>query len=309
LKLGLGTWQLGGADFVNQQPVAWGHIEEAEAIDLLLFAFESGIRFIDTADSYGQGLSESRIGKALLQNCPSDIHICTKVGNVRKNGQNYQDFSSTYIKEAVFRSLDRLKCSKIDTLLLHSPPDNINWAGFDKQALEDLKAQGCIGRYGLSAKSVYGAAAAVQAGFGTSVEVIYNMLDRRAEQILFPLKELQNYQVIGRVPYASGFLAAAGQRLFAKDDYRSTMAARDCDWLWQSTKNLHWLANEANSLQQCALRFVLDNTHINYVIPGARQKTQLEQSLRVLEMPSLSAEIKYKIIESVPDVPLWWKPA
>ncbi len=82
-KLGLGTWQLGGPNMVQGKAMGWGEISEQESLSILAKALESGIQFIDTADSYGKGLSEIIVGKALqAATYPQDIIVCTKFGNV-----------------------------------------------------------------------------------------------------------------------------------------------------------------------------------------------------------------------------------
>jgi aryl-alcohol dehydrogenase-like predicted oxidoreductase len=86
-KLGLGTWQLGGVNLINGVAMGWDSIDEHIAVGILQTAFSSGIQFIDTADSYGQGQSEFYIGRAiqgLKKNSDWDrsrIMICTKFGN------------------------------------------------------------------------------------------------------------------------------------------------------------------------------------------------------------------------------------
>jgi len=64
-EIGLGCWQLGGAD--------WGDMSEEDALATLQAALESGVNFFDTADVYGLGRSESIIGK-FLKDCPEEVH-------------------------------------------------------------------------------------------------------------------------------------------------------------------------------------------------------------------------------------------
>jgi aryl-alcohol dehydrogenase-like predicted oxidoreductase len=64
-KLGLGTWQLGGVNLIHGVAMGWDSMDEHTAVGILQKAFSSGIQFIDTADSYGQGQAELHIGQAL----------------------------------------------------------------------------------------------------------------------------------------------------------------------------------------------------------------------------------------------------
>ncbi|MBV9470164.1 MAG: aldo/keto reductase, partial [Abitibacteriaceae bacterium] len=70
-EIGLGCWQLGGSD--------WGSIDEKSAFQILSNAVEAGVDFFDTADVYGNGHSETLIGK-FLQGCSESIFVATKLG-------------------------------------------------------------------------------------------------------------------------------------------------------------------------------------------------------------------------------------
>jgi aryl-alcohol dehydrogenase-like predicted oxidoreductase len=70
-EIGLGTWQLGGAE--------WGDVDEQSALDTLREAVNNGVNFFDTADVYGTGRSESLIGK-FLSECSSEVYVATKLG-------------------------------------------------------------------------------------------------------------------------------------------------------------------------------------------------------------------------------------
>ena len=62
-RIGFGTWQLGGPNYVNGKPSGWGAVDEGEAIRAVHAALDQGINFFDTADSYGQGQSEEIEGE------------------------------------------------------------------------------------------------------------------------------------------------------------------------------------------------------------------------------------------------------
>src|SRR4051812_37518743 len=73
-EVGLGTWQLGGAE--------WGDVAEADALAVLRTAYDAGVTFFDTADIYGSGRSETLIGQ-FLKDSPSarkNVLIATKLG-------------------------------------------------------------------------------------------------------------------------------------------------------------------------------------------------------------------------------------
>src|SRR3954468_9540254 len=71
-EVGLGCWQLGGAD--------WGDVSDEKAFEILRASIESGVGFLDTADVYGRGRSEALIGRFLKAEKPRKLFIATKVG-------------------------------------------------------------------------------------------------------------------------------------------------------------------------------------------------------------------------------------
>ena len=96
-EIGLGTWQL-GAD--------WGNVDEATAKKVLVTAVEAGVNFFDTADCYGEGLSERRLGK-FLKTTSKDIFIATKQGRFPKPG-GVENFSLQQFRLHTENSLKRL---------------------------------------------------------------------------------------------------------------------------------------------------------------------------------------------------------
>ena len=312
-RIGLGTWQFGGPNRQNGRPTGWGAVNEADAVQTVHAALERGVRFFDTADSYGAGQSEQILGRALAAQPTPAVLVCTKFGNrPTPDGTTTPDFSADYLTAAVDASLQRLGRETLDVLLLHSPPDNFDWANYDTEPFEQLVKAGKIGAYGVSAKSVYGAKRIMEAGFGSVLEVIYNVLDRRAESVLFTRPEAKKYAFIGRVPLASGFLNPAyltQQPVFAKDDYRHNLPDRDRNWLLDSVRSLAFLNELPGGLATSALRFALSNPVVSVVIPGARSASQVTANCAAEALGPLSDDILTHIQRAVPDVPEHWKPA
>lgn len=311
-QLGIGTWQLGGPNYQGNKPTGWGEIDEKTAIHTLQTAIDCGVRFIDTADSYGAGQAETWVGKALRGSAAQGFTICTKFGNRRDNeGNGMQDYSPAYLVEAVDASLRRLQRDRLDILLLHSPPDPFDWATYDPTPFEALVQAGKIGAYGVSSRSVYGAKKVMEAGFGSVLEVIYNALDRRADDILWTDPRSVRYRFIDRVPLASGFLT--GRYLhedpdFPVDQYRHYLPDRDRDWLLNSSRQLAFLDKLEGGMAVSALRFCLSNSAVSVVIPGARTADQVQQQALAAQLGPLSSEITTQIRQAVPDVPAHWKP-
>lgn len=311
-RIGLGTWQFGGPNMQNGRPTGWGAVNEDDALQTVHAALDQGVRFFDTADSYGAGQSERILGRALAQYPASDVLVCTKFGNrPLPDGTTTPDFGAGYLVQAVDASLQRLGRETLDVLLLHSPPDAFDWANYDTEPFEQLVKAGKIGAYGVSSKSVYGAKRVIDAGFGSVLEVIYNALDRRAETILFNAPKADAYSFIGRVPLASGFLNPAyltAQPVFATDDYRHNLPDRDRNWLLDSARSLAFLNELPGGLATSALRFALSNPAVSVVIPGARNAGQVVANCATEALGPLPNDILTRIAKTVSDVPDHWKP-
>jgi aryl-alcohol dehydrogenase-like predicted oxidoreductase len=176
-KLGFGTWQFGGENSVNGKPTGWGKVDESEAIRTIHYALENGIEFFDTADTYGRGQSERILGAAFQTYIGTTRPvICTKFGNSEISPDVFsKDYSAEYLVESVEKSRERLGVDKLDILLLHSPDDHFDWLNHDSGPYEKLVSEGKIGSYGVSSRSVYGARKVVESGWGSVIELTYNM--------------------------------------------------------------------------------------------------------------------------------------
>ena len=311
-RIGFGTWQFGGPNVVDGNPTGWGEVDKAEAIRAVHVALDQGINFFDTADSYGRGQSETILQAAFSQKPASDALVCTKFGNRQTpEGQSVQDYSPAYLNEAVDASLRRLGRDTLDLLLLHSPPDAFDWSNYDSTPFDELKKAGKIRAYGVSSRSVYGAKRVLESGFGSALEVIYNALDRRADELLFTAPNADDYFFIGRVPLASGFLNSAyltQEPVFPTDQYRHYLPDRDRNWLVESVRKLAFLDEEPGGIATSALRFSLSNEQVGVVIPGMRNERQVLANRRAENLGPLSTELLARIRESVPDVAEHWKP-
>lgn len=239
--------------------------------------------------------------------------ICTKFGNrVLDDGTMVQDFSPEHLVRAVDASLARLSCDYLDILLFHSPPENFDWAHYDRGPLNELVRIGKIKEYGVSSKSVYGAKSVMDAAFGTVIEVIYNVLDRRAATVVGNHPNLNQYHVIGRVPLASGFLT---DKVFLNDSslfgggYRTKIPDRDVQWFMESANKLAFLGDLPGGLTSNALAFCLQSSCIDVVIPGVKDLNQLNDHLHALEISTFPVEIMKRVEQTVLTVPVWWLPA
>ena len=201
--IGLGSWQFGGE---------WGVDFTQPEVDAILdAAADCGINFIDTAECYGPDhLSERLIGDYLSRRNRDRWLVATKFGHRFNSFLNRDDdFTIAGIGQQLDDSLRALHVETIDLYQFHSGSDNAFqnqelWSFLDRQ-----KRAGKIRHLGASIMqkgSELQARLAPQFGV-EALQVFYNRLDRRAEEIYFPHAKKAGLGVLARVPLASGLLS------------------------------------------------------------------------------------------------------
>ena len=142
-EIGLGCWQLGGAD--------WGDLDDQRAFDILEAAADAGVTFLDTADVYGNGRSETLIGKFLKQSSQK-FFVATKLGRV---SDLYPDkYTEAGVRAATEASLKRLGVEALDLMQLHCVPPQVLQHGEIFDWLRKLQREGKIINFGASVESM-----------------------------------------------------------------------------------------------------------------------------------------------------------
>jgi aryl-alcohol dehydrogenase-like predicted oxidoreductase len=313
MKLGFGAWQLGGECTFGGKQTGWGKVDETEAIESIELALAAGIRFFDTAPGYGKGQSEALLGKVFSRLSSDEIQICTKYGSLEnENGEAYLDFSPESLFRSIHESLKRLQIPKLDTVLLHSPPDDFDFQRLAQEPFEKLRTEGLISHYGVSVRSIKGAQNVIQSGFGDTLEAIFNVLDRRVEDTIFNQPSINKYRFIARVPLASGILSENfllnPAVSFGETDIRSSIHPSDRMWFKESVQKLGFLNDLEGGISVSALRYVLHHPGVNFAIPGTRKVKHLESNLLALQLGPLPEEIQKKINEVLPETNPNWLP-
>jgi pyridoxine 4-dehydrogenase len=226
VRLGYGTMQLPG-------PGVWGEPRDHdEAIRVLRRAVELGVTFIDTADSYGPGVSERLIHEA-LHPYPAELVIATKAGLTRPGPGRWEvNGKPEHLRAQAERSLSALGLQRIELFQLHRIDPDVPLAD-QLGALVALQSAGKIGRIGLSEVSVPEVEAARAITPIVTVQNRYNLEERGAEPVL----EYCQREDIGFIPWfpmATGQLAEPGgplQRI--ADEHGVTPAQLALAWLLQ----------------------------------------------------------------------------
>jgi aryl-alcohol dehydrogenase-like predicted oxidoreductase len=251
-RLGFGAMRITGDGI-------WGEpADRAEAVRVLRRAVELGINFIDTADSYGPGVSEEIIAEA-LHPYPTDLVIATKGGFDRPGPNQWvENGKPEHLRSACEGSLRRLRLDRIDLYQLHRidpkvPPDD------QLGTLKDLQAQGKIKHIGLSEVSVRQIQHARTIVPIVSVQNRYSVTDRGSEDVL----EYCEKEKMGFIPW---FPLAAG-RVSGADSPISRIAAR-----WKATPS------------QVALAWLLARSPVMLPIPGTSRIEHLEENVAAAEL-------------------------
>jgi aryl-alcohol dehydrogenase-like predicted oxidoreductase len=272
--VGLGTWQFGGE---------WGrNFLQAEADAILDQAAESGINLLDTAECYGDHLSERLIGDYLSRHDRPRWIVATKFGHhFHKFMDRTEGFSAAAARQQLEASLRALRVETIDLYQFHSGTDAacLNeelWA-----MLAEAKRGGKIHHLGIS---ILGKGSELQARearrLGAEVlQVIYNRLDRRPEQMYFPHARRDNLGILARVPLASGLLTGKYRpgASFPANDWRSTFDASKMRNDLAEVERIQQTEVPAGVLMgQWALSWCLNNPLVSAVIPGCKDAAQVQ---------------------------------
>ncbi len=283
-ELGFGAWAIGGN--------AYGPTEDENSLKALSFAFDQGINFFDTADIYGNGRSEKLIGETFRESSKRlQIFLATKVGWDFYHGATERNFSPDYIRFACGESLKRLKTDYLDLYQLHNPKLDQIKDGKIFDTLKSLKKEGKILHYGTSIHTMEEGKAVVQNGKSESIQVVFNLIEQRPVDELFPLADQQKIGIIAREPLACGLLTGkyTQESKFHKMDHRNGWSH---DKLERDFEKVDQICNAFNSkrglLKQAAIEFVLSFESVSVVIPGVKTVQQVKDHLNAVENPVLT---------------------
>jgi aryl-alcohol dehydrogenase-like predicted oxidoreductase len=275
-------------------------------------ALESGINWIDTAATYGNGLSEDGLGRSLRKlNALGDVHIATKVRLVASDLNNIE----AKIRESVAGSFKRLGLSYVTLLQLHNsitvdrddqptsvtPADILGPQGV-LTAFRNLQDEGSIGHFGLTAIGhVDSLRKVINSGHFATIQVPYNLLNPSAgETVSADFAEVNYGNLIedcghqGMGVFAIRVLAGgamAGQppsdHTYKTEFFPLDLYQRDQR---QSEKTNELLASPANMTEH-AVRFVLSHSNISSAIIGFGDASHVDDAVTYLDAGPLPSDV------------------
>jgi aryl-alcohol dehydrogenase-like predicted oxidoreductase len=292
--LSFGAWAIGGT---------WGPVQEEESLAALRRALEMGVNFFDTADVYGDGLSERLIAK-LRRQTDQPIHIATKAGR-RLDPHTASGYNRANLTAFVERSLKNLETEALDLLQLHCPPTEVYYMPEVFGVLDDLVKAGKLLYYGVSVEKVEEALKAIEYHNVQSVQIIFNLFRQRPADLFFEQAKLRKVGILARVPLSSGMLTGKFTRdsKFTSDDHRAfnrqgesfdrgeTFSGVDYETGLKAVEELKKICPPGMSLTQFALRWILMFDAVTCAIPGAKRPSQAEENFSAADLPPLTDEV------------------
>ena len=290
----MGCWQI-GAD--------WGSlIEEDSAFSILTAAVESGVDFFDTANVYGDGRSETFIGR-FIKNCDASIRVATKFG--RGPGVYPDNYSEDVLRRSVDASLERLDVDTLDLLQLHCIPTQVLREGKVFDWLRRIKQEGLIRHFGASVETVEEGLICLEQDELLSLQVIFNIFRQKLVRELLPQAEERGVGIIVRLPLASGLLTGkfTNDSIFPETDHRNfnrdgqqfnvgeTFAGLAFEKGVELSSRLKTLLPGDLSTAQAALRWILDHKAVSVIIPGASSPEQARSNAATSDLAPLPNEL------------------
>ena len=286
-EVGFGVWTVG--------TTWWGVKDRAAGIALLRRAFDLGITFFDTADTYTSGEAETILQEA-LGDVRDQIVIGSKFGydiynHPDRPGQQERphDWSPSYLRKALENSLRRLGTDRIDFYQLHNPRLDAIQRDDLWDELEKVRQEGLIGAYGTALGPAFDLR---QAGEGIESilrrgappQIIYNLLEQEIGAQIFPVAREHGVSVVARVPHASGLLDGTVRRdtQFEPGDHRNwrlTTNARRKAWLEDGLVKVDQLGFllDGRTIGQAAIQFILHEPSMASVLPNIYDLAALEE--------------------------------
>jgi aryl-alcohol dehydrogenase-like predicted oxidoreductase len=281
----------------------WGEVDEVRSVGLLRRAFEKGINYFDTADTYGSGLGETLLADA-FGGMRDEVVISTKIGydfynHTARRGQQErpQDWSEDFIRYALEQSLKRLGTDYIDFLQLHNTKMDAVEDDRLFELMDEFKAEGKVRAYGVALGPKIGwleeGVKAMRERNLAGVQMIYNLLEQDPGRGLIEAAKATGTGLIVRVPHSSGLLEGKYDEntTFAKNDHRRH---RPKEWLLDGLKKVGQLdfltESGERTLGQAALKFVLASPEIVSTLPNIYDEEQLEEFAAAPDTPDLTPE-------------------
>lgn len=306
--LGFGAAQFGNLNVETDQDTSTAAVDAA---------WDAGIRYFDTAPHYGLGLSERRLGAALVGRARSEFIVSTKVGRVLEQKADYRpgdlddqgflvpamtrrrwDFSRDGILRSLEASLERLGLDRVDVVYVHDPDEHWDAASTTGiGTLAELRDQGVIGAIGVGMNQ-----SAMPARFVTNcdIDVVmlagrYTLLDQSALYDLLPVAQERDVAIVAAGVYNSGILGTETVPARSTYDY----APAPTDLLDRARRIADRATGLGVTLPEAAVRFPFTHPAVRTVVLGLRTPPHVESAAA-----RMAASVPYELWAELADASL-----
>ncbi|NCS32546.1 aldo/keto reductase [bacterium] len=308
-SVGMGTWQLAN------DPHMWVGGDLSESVRALAAYVDLGGNFIDTAWIYGYDdenpeshPSHEVIAKYLKESGSRDnVIIATKIAPKNFSwpalkGVPFNDvFLKDHIEKQVEDCLRSLEVDSIDLMQFHVWQDE--WSDIDewKEIVKKLTTQGKVKHWGISINDYQpsNVLKTLDTGLISTVQFIFNIFHQKPTEKLLPYAKEHNIGLIARVPLDKGGLTGKFtlDTTWADGDFRTTyFGGQRLDELVKRTDALkHVMGDEAKTLTELALKYILSFDEVSTVIPGMRKVEYVTQNTIVSDAEKLSLELRNEL--------------
>lgn len=291
-EISLGLWTLGGPNWDKGQPVGWADLDETEAMAAVERGLELGCNHFDTADVYGNGRSEQRLGR-VLGSRRKDVVVATKVGWFRGTAEHY--FQPLHIRQQLEQSLANLRSDYVDIYYFHHTQFG-PWRDEAVEVMRRLKEEGKVRFIGQSGYEVDALCEMIELLDPDVIQSRAHIMDTRMIESGSRLARMIAERDLGFVafsPMAQGLLLnkfrAEAPPHFGQGDNRSGSRWFSAEFLARLAPVMELMEQRfgggIESLLRVSLQFLLAHPVVSCVIPGFRNVKQVELDLAAAGRP------------------------
>jgi len=296
-EIGVGAWQLGGPLILDGKADGHPDLGRDYCVRLIREAGALGINFIDTAEQYGAGESERRVGEA-LEGRRAEWILGTKFGaQVGPNGERINDASARQVPLSLEGSLRRLRTDYIDVYVYHTGPQP-GEAEKVAEFLQKAKQAGKVRAVGISTNQLQQVEYLHSLGCLDVVQYARNMMDPQPE--LTAWIERHRAGGVVRGAFAGGRLSGRYFRQapqFGADDIRARWLKPEAAEEFARYAAFEELVTPERGMIQLALRYLLDAPSTSTIIPGGKSIEDYKAAIRATHLPPLTGAERERIAE------------
>ena len=284
-EIGLACAPLGGA---------FGVEENIRAFAVLAATDREGMYFLDTADIYGSGLSESRIGAWQKQHAAPRL-VASKAGRGPEMFPGRHQYDR--MRRSVEGTLERLQLDHLDLLHLHRLPKELLQNEQVWHWLDDFRKEGLIKHYGVCVDTLDEANISLDRPHLTSVQIALNVLHQAPLERFVARANAQGVGIIARQPFAHGLLCNAAFPTEPDERKRFSYLTRSRLQQKKLVDRLRELVPSGMTLEQMVLRWLLDQEGIASVLVTAVTPDQVTSYAKASHLPALNKSLHQQLHE------------